>query len=123
MSNLSVIPVTTRSQQKQFVNLPWRMYAGDPNWVPPLVHEHRRLLGYAHHPFYDYAQIQTFLAVRGSDVVGRVAAIINPVHNERAGDKLGFFGFFESIEDQQVANALFAAARDWLFQRGMTGVR
>ena len=123
MSSLVVKPVGSRSEQKQFIRLPWKLYQDDPNWIPPLLMDHRRLLGYKHHPFYDRAQIQTFLAMRGGEVCGRVAAIINPMHNERADEKRGFFGFFESIEDQDVASGLFDAARDWLFERGMTSLR
>jgi GNAT superfamily N-acetyltransferase len=123
MSQLLVTPVTTRAQQKQFINLPWKLYAGDPNWVPPLLMEHKKLLGYKHHAFYDDGAIQTFLATRNGQVVGRVAAIINNAHNRRAEEKRGFFGFFESIDDQQVANALFDAAGAWLKERGMTAVR
>ena len=123
MSTSLVTPVTTRAQQKQFINLPWTLYAGDPNWVPPLLAEHKRLLGFKHHPFYDDGAIQTFLATRGNQVVGRIAAIVNNVHNRRAEEKRGFFGFFESIDDQQVANSLFDAAAAWLRERGMTALR
>jgi GNAT superfamily N-acetyltransferase len=123
MSSPVVKPVASRGEQKQFISFPRKHYAGDPNWVPPLLMEHKRLLGYKHHPFYDYAKIQTFLATRNGEVVGRIAAIVNPVHNERANEKRGFFGFFEAIDDQQVANALFDAARDWLFAQGMTSIR
>ncbi len=123
MSNLLVTPVTTRAQQKQFINLPWTLYAGDPNWVPPLLVEHKRLLGFKHHPFYDDGAIRTFLATRGNQVVGRLAAIVNNVHNRRAEEKRGFFGFFESIDDQQVANSLFDAAAAWLKEQGMTALR
>ncbi len=123
MSNLVVTPVNSRGQQRQFVNFPWKFYEGDPNWVPPLVGEHRKLLGYRHHPFYDDAEIQTFLAIRGGQVCGRIAAIVNHAHNRRMDEKRGFFGFFESVDDQQVANSLFDAARDWLFARGMQSIR
>ncbi len=123
MSTPLVTPVTTRAQQKQFINLPWTLYAGDPNWVPPLLAEHKRLLGFKHHPFYDDGAIQTFLATRGNQVVGRIAAIVNNVHNRRAEELRGFFGFFESVDDQQVATALFDAAAAWLKERGMTALR
>jgi GNAT superfamily N-acetyltransferase len=123
MSQVIVKPVSSRGQQRQFVYFPWTLYEGDPNWVPPLLADHRRLLGYRDHPLYDYARIQTFLATRDGQVCGRVAAIVNPVHNERAGEKRGFFGFFESVDDQSVASALFDAAREWLFAQGMTCLR
>jgi GNAT superfamily N-acetyltransferase len=123
MSNLLVKPVSTRSEQKQFVNFPWKLYQGDPNWVPPLLSEHRKLLNYRHHPFYDDAQVQTFLALRDGQVCGRVAALVNQGHNRRFNEQRGFFGFFESEDDQEVASALFTAARQWLGERGMKAIR
>ncbi len=123
MSQLLVTPVTSRAQQNHFINFAWKHYAGDPQWVPPLLMEHKKLLGYKHHPFYDDGEIQTFLATRDGQVVGRIAAIVNNAHNRRAEEKRGFFGWFESIEDQHVANALFDAAAAWLKDRGMTAIR
>ena len=123
MSEIEVQAVATRRQKKQFFQLPWRLYRGDPNWVPPLRQTQLELLNFKPHPFYDEAKIQTFLALRRGEPCGRVAAIINPTHNDRAKDKLGFFGFFESEDDPQTAAALFAAARQWLADRGMTAIR
>ncbi len=123
MSEIEVQAVATRRQKKQFFHLPWRLYQGDPNWVPPLRQTQLELLNFKPHPFYEEAKIQTFLALRRGEPCGRVAAIINPAHNDRAKDKLGFFGFFESEDDPQAASALFAAARQWLADRGMTAIR
>ncbi len=123
MSSVEVKPVDSRSDQKQFLELPRRLYRDDPNWIPPLLMDYRRLLGFAHHPFYDRGKIRTFLALRDGEVCGRVAAIVNPAHIEHAKENRGFFGFFESVEDQSVANALFDAARDWLFAEGMESIR
>lgn len=123
MENLLVKPVESRRQRKEFINFPWKLYADDPNWIPPLLAEHKRLLGYRHHPFYDDGVIQTFLAYRDGEVCGRVAAIVNGPYNRRAEEKRGFFGFFESLDDQRVASALFDAAAAWLRERGMTAIR
>src|SRR5262245_18143085 len=102
MSSVVVKPVSSRKEQRQFINLPWTIYKNDPNWVPPLLMDRRRLLGYLHHPFHDHADMQTFLASRDGQVCGRVAAIISHLYNERSGERLGFFGFFEAIDDQGV---------------------
>jgi len=123
MSKPIVEPVVTRRQQDQFVDLPWNLYAGDPHWVPPLLAEHRRLLGYRHHPFHDLNPMRTFLATRDGRPVGRVAALVNRAHVERSGEQQGFFGFFECVDDTQVAQLLFDAAADWLRQQGMQSVR
>ncbi len=113
-SGLVVAPVRSRAEQKQFLQLPWQLYAGDPNWIPPLLMDHRGLVGFKHHPFYDDAEICTFLVTRDGRTCGRLAAIVNHAHNRRAGEKRGFFGFFESIDDEQVSRALFDAACGWL---------
>ncbi len=71
------------------------------------------LLSRDRNPFFEHAEAEYFLAERGDAVVGRIAAITNRLHNETHGDRVGFFGFFESVNDQAVADALFAAAADW----------
>ncbi|MCL4204706.1 MAG: N-acetyltransferase [Pirellulaceae bacterium] len=123
MSDLTVKPASSRKERSQFINLPWRLYQGDPNWIPPLRGNLIELLNYKPHPFYEYSEIQTFLALRGAEPCGRIAAIINHAHNQQYREQRGFFGFFECVDDQQVADALFDAARAWLRQRGMTTIR
>ncbi|MCO6043358.1 N-acetyltransferase [Aeoliella sp. ICT_H6.2] len=123
MSEVRIIPVSTRREQREFVDLPWRLYRDDENWIPPLIHEQRGLLGYRRHPFYQAAEVQTFLAQRGGETCGRIAAIVNHAHNQWHKDKLGFFGFFESEDDLEVSAPLFEAAAKWLADRDMTSVR
>ncbi len=94
------------------------MYQRDPHWVPPLRMEVRKLLDRSRNPFFDHAEAEYFLAEREGKPVGRIAAISNRLHNEIHGDKVGFFGFFESIYDHAVADALFAEAAAWLRARG-----
>jgi GNAT superfamily N-acetyltransferase len=118
-----IAPVRTRKQRKQFLMLPWHLYRGDPNWIPPLLAHVRELLNYRRHPFYDDAAVETFVAYHGDEPVGRIAAIVNHAHNRRYGEKRGFFGFFESINDQSVADSLFAAARQWWSEQGIDTVR
>jgi GNAT superfamily N-acetyltransferase len=76
------------------------------------------LLSRSKNPFFEHAEAEYFLAERDGEVVGRIAAISNRLHNETHHDRVGFFGFFESIEDQSVADALFAAAAQWCHSRG-----
>jgi GNAT superfamily N-acetyltransferase len=91
--------------------------------MPPLRHNQKELVGYKPHPFYDDAEIQTFLAVADGRPVGRVAAILNHAHNRFHNEKRGFFGFFESIDDQEVAAGLFDEVRAWLGGKGITAIR
>lgn len=123
MPQIEVVPVSSGKQQKQFLNLPWEINREDPNWMPPLRQNQKLLCGFGKHPFYDAAESQAFLAVRDGRPVGRVLAIVNHAHNEFHDDKLGFFGFFESVDDTEVSGALFDAAAEWLRGKGMDSVR
>jgi GNAT superfamily N-acetyltransferase len=123
VEEVSVRAVQSNREKKQFFYLPWELYRGDPNWIPPLRANQWSMLGYKHHPFYDDAEAQTFLALRGGKPCGRVAAIINHAHNRKYEEQRGFFGFFECIDDQAVAAALFDAARAWLAERNITKLR
>ncbi len=123
ISILIVRPVATRRERKEFLNFPWRLYRGDPNWVPPLRLDQEELVGYRYHPFYERNEIQTFLAWRGGEVCGRVAAILNRNHNEYHHESRGFWGFFECVDDQDVANALFDAVKQWFAEREIHALR
>jgi GNAT superfamily N-acetyltransferase len=74
-------------------------------------------------PFFDHGEAEYFLAERGGEVVGRIAAIANRLHNETHGDQVGFFGFFEAVDDQQVADRLLEAAAGWLREHGFDTMR
>jgi hypothetical protein len=123
MSAVAIQTVTTAGQRRQFLEFPGRLYQGDPLWIPPLLCNERQLLGWSNHPFYEHAQSQAFLAIRGNTVVGRVAAIVNQAHNRLHRDQLGFFGFFESEDDPQAAAALLAGSREWLAAHDLHSLR
>ena len=123
MAQPVVVPVSTRRQRKQFLELPWRLYRDDPNWIPPLRLDQIELVGYRHHPFFLKNRVQTFLAYRGKEVCGRIAAIVNQDHVEYQKERRGFFGFFECVDDQEVAGGLLDAARRWLVEHDMQGMR
>ena len=122
-ANYQVSRVNGSKDQSEFLNLAWRIYKDDPNWVPPLRLNIMELVGFRKHPFYDNATIENFLVRKDGLVVGRISAIVNHGHNQRFEEKRGFFGFFECIDDQQAADALFAAACKHLVSQGMTDVR
>jgi GNAT superfamily N-acetyltransferase len=123
MSQVNVIAVQSRSEKRSFIDFPWKLYQNDPNWVPPLRMTLKELVNFSKHPFYEHNKVQTFLAVRNGEPVGRIAAIVNQAHIERYQDRRGFFGFFECIDDQSVANGLFAAAKDWLAKHDLPNIR
>ncbi|MGE5316212.1 MAG: hypothetical protein ACM3Q4_16075 [Acidobacteriota bacterium] len=123
MAAVTVRPVRTKTDETRFLRFLWTIYKNDPAWVPPLMMDRRKLIDRKKNPFYTHASLEMFLAEREGAVVGRIAAIINDHHNKEHGDKVGFFGFFESIDDQDVANALFDAAAGYLRSKGMTTMR
>ena len=123
MSRIIVRPLSGNADQNRFIKLQWKFYDGDANWVPPLLMDRKKLLNRKKNPFYDHAEMQLFMAERDGEAVGRIAAIVNHRHNEMHDDKVGFFGFFECINNQDAADALFDAAAQWLRERGMDTMR
>lgn len=114
-----VTPVHSRRDLSRFLKLPWQLYQDDPVWVPPLLHDLKRLLDRHAHPFHQHAEVQYFLARRGEEIVGRIAAIVNHQYIRFHNQATGFFGFFESVNETEVATALLAAAERWLAEQGM----
>ena len=118
--------VSGRADLSAFINLPFSLYRGDPNWVPPLKADVRKLMDREKHPFYgggSDAEAEFFIARDGRRVVGRVAAILNHAHNRAHDENVAFFGFFETVNEPEVANALLAAAEGWARERGVDAVR
>ena len=123
MTSITVKPVESRREKKQFIQLAQEIYAGDEMWCPPLLMDLKERAGFSKHPFHDINETQTFIAIRDGKVVGRIQAIVNQGHIERFDERLGFFGLFESINDQEVADALFDTVRDWLADREIHHMR
>lgn len=121
--SLEIRPVRSNADLRRFITCVWDIYKGDPYWVPPVIADRKKLLDREKNPFYKHAEMEMFLAWRDGKVVGRIAAIVNRAHNEAHGDDVGFFGFFESIDDRSVAHALFAEAERWLLARGLGVMR
>jgi GNAT superfamily N-acetyltransferase len=114
---LRVRAARTRRDLKRFIDFPYRLHARDPVWVPPLRRDVELLLSRSRNPFFEHAEAEYLLAEREGTVVGRIAAISNRLHNETHGDGVGFFGFFECVNDQAVADALLDAAAAWCRER------
>jgi GNAT superfamily N-acetyltransferase len=127
---VTVIEVKTPQQLKRFIDLPFALYRGKhghgakyPCWVPPLKKEVAAILDFQHHPFWEHAIGTLFLAEKAGKTVGRISAQIDHNYNKLWEEKLGSFGFFECVDDQEVANALFDAAAQWVKTRGMNRLR
>src|SRR5690606_34324215 len=121
---LSVRPVTSARDRKRFLDLVYRHYERDRAFVPPLRVDQEKTLDPKKSPCFEHGRIELFLAEDGrGQVVGRVAAIVNGMHLAKYDDDVGFFGFFETIEDYPVAEALLDAATGWLRDGGLRAVR
>jgi hypothetical protein len=108
-----VTPVQSGADRDEFIQFPYSLYQGDPNWVPPLIMERKDFLNPRKNPWFEFGKVELLLARRGGQVVGRIAGVNDPRYNDFHATKLGFFGMFESIDDTAVARALFDAAAAW----------
>ena len=121
---IEVERVEGRRGTSRFVDVAWVIQAGRGTpWVPPLRTMVRDLLDRKGNPFYRNADRALFVAHRHGTPVGRIAAIENRWHNEHHGDGVGFFGFFECVDEPEVARALLSAAEAWLAERGLQRMR
>lgn len=117
-----IAEVKTRRDLAEFIEVPYRVMRGDPAFVPPLRLERRQVLGRGN-PFFQHGEATYFLARRQGQVVGRISAHRNFLHEERYQDGVGFFGFFDCEEDEVAARALLDAACAHLRDRGCRVVR
>jgi hypothetical protein len=117
-SEVTITPVQSVQDREAFIRFPYTLYAGDPNWVPPLEMERRDFLDPKKNPWFEFGSVELFLARREGKVVGRIAAVNDPHWNDYYKTKLGFFGMFESIDDVGVARGLFDAAASWVKAQG-----
>ena len=123
MPELEVVQASRGRLRRAFLEFPYRLYAQDLLWVAPLRGDQKKILDERRHPFYLHAESQLFLARRGRSAVGRVCAIVDRHTPPEAGQRIGGFGFFECLDDQEAASGLIEAAREWLRGRGVRRVR
>ena len=123
-SEIVIRPVTNKADRKAFVDLPYRLYANDPNWVPPLKNEIHDLLDPKKNAWFEHGEVQLFIAKRDQRVVGRISAhldtlaLLQPL-DQGMGPGTGNWGLFEA-EDEETTAVLLSAAADWLRSKGMT---
>jgi len=115
---LRVQEVRNQHDLMTFIRFPWEIYKGDRYWIPFLIKDQLQKLNPAH-PFRSHAEMTLFLASREGKIVGRIAGIIDHNYIEVHQEKVGFFGFFESIPDVEVAEILLSRVADWLKKHGI----
>jgi hypothetical protein len=119
-SDLTIIPVASKGELRRFIQLANRLNAKDPNWVVPLMYERMAALTPATNPFFEHADVQLWLAVRGGRDVGRISATIDHLATEVGDGKTGNFGMIAAEDDPEIFKVLFRTAEDWLKARGCT---
>ncbi len=119
MSNITIRPVVTKADRKQFVVFAWEVYKDDPARVPPLKDEVHGLIDPKKNPWFGHAKAQLWLAERDGKVVGRISAQVDELVLEHMGPGLGQWGMFEAL-DGDAAPVLIATAEEWLREQGMT---
>jgi GNAT superfamily N-acetyltransferase len=116
--DLDIEEIKTHHDLMAFIRFPWEIYNGDRYWVPPIIKD--QLLKFSpNHPFRFHAEMTLVLAKRKGQIVGRIAGIVDHHYIDYHQERVGFFGFFESISDSQVAEALLSKVRGWLKEQGM----
>jgi hypothetical protein len=118
---LRVIPVEGRRSLREFIRLPWSLYADDPAWVPPLLLERHQHLS-RRNPFFEHAQCRFWIAYRGVRPVGRISAQVDQLHLQRYQDSTGFFGLLEAENEAETFQILVNTAETWLRNQGMRRV-
>jgi GNAT superfamily N-acetyltransferase len=123
VDEVSVRRVVSPEEIRDFIRFQWEVYRDDPLWVPPLMSERVAFLDKARHPFHQHSEVDFFMAFRGHQPVGTIAAILNRRHNEFQDENIGFFGFFEVVPDHEAAEALLQTAESWARERGLEAIR
>jgi GNAT superfamily N-acetyltransferase len=122
VSKVEISEVSSRRERNAFIKFPWRIYANDPAWVPPLIIERKAFLDPKRHPFYRHGDAALFLARKNGEIVGRIMASDDPNYNSLHQSNVGCFGLFECINNRDVAAALFERAERWVRENGRTEI-
>lgn len=110
--------MTNRRQLKRFVKVPFQLHREHPQWVPPLIFDRMQFLDRSRNPWFEHGEAEYFIAERDGEPVGRITAQVDERWDEFQGGRDGMFGFFETVDDREVAAALVGAAEEWLQERG-----
>ncbi len=116
---ITIREISSKQDITRFLDLPLKLYANDPAFVPQLYLERREHLDPKKNPYFQHAKVQLFLAKRNGEVIGRISAQIDQLHLDNYGDATGQFGFLEAIDDAETFKSLLDAAANWLKQRGI----
>jgi GNAT superfamily N-acetyltransferase len=119
MQSLDIQQVSTQHQLKRFATFPWKIYKDDPLWVAPLLKDRMKFIDESSGPFFEHGKAEFFIARRGGRRVGTICTAIDEKANQTVNKKECVFGFFECINDPEVARSLLDHARLWAEEHGM----
>ena len=120
---MRIHPVADKKDLARFINFPYQFYRDDPNWVPPLRSELKAQLNPAKNPLLDHCDYQLFLLLDDGKMIGRIVAFIDHLAVDFWEEKIGLFGYYECIQDQEASRILLETAMDWLKEREMESMR
>ena len=115
---IEVKEVTSKKMQKEFLNFPLKLYKGVKQFVPPLYGDEKQIFN-KNYMYYDTCEAVYYNAYKDGEIVGRISGIIQRQSNEKTGEKRIRFTRFDAIDDQEVANRLFDAVKEWAKSNGM----
>lgn len=122
MSSVAIKEIFTRSELKKFIEFPHKLYKGNPYWVPSLFFDEVNTLTKDKNPAFETASARYWLAFRDGKIVGRIAGILLPAHQQKWGENFVRFGWFDFIDDPEVVSALLAKVESWALEIGAEGV-
>lgn len=114
--------VTDRSSIRQFIQVPWEIYANDPMWVPPLIKERLDFLSPSH-PYFEHANARFWMAYKDGRTVGRISAQVDELRSASDNELVGYFGMFECIDDVGLAGELLSKAEQWIVSHQCAVIR
>ena len=117
-----IVELKSEKELKKFVKFDWEIYKNDTNWVPPLIKDRIHILSFSKNPFFKHADGKYFFCYRDGKLVGKIAAYVHQMFNEYHNEKTAYFGFYESINDVEVAKELTDAACTWAKEQGMNKI-
>ena len=120
--SIIVRPVQNKRELKQFVRFPWQIYKNDPYWVPPIIGDKMKFLDKKKGVFFEFGEAEYFMVYKNGKLAGRIDAHVDHHYDKYHDIDTGFFGFFECINDQGVANALLNKAETWLKKKGKSSL-
>ncbi len=119
MVEIRLVDCDNKKQVKEFMRFHYDLYKGDPNWVPPFRGDIAVMLNKKKHPYYEHSEADFFTAWKDGKMVGRIAVLNNKMYNEYHHENGSDIFLFDSVDDQEVANALFDKAAEWSRERGL----